>query len=210
MDYPSFLTEKRINRLRDVVSKRQFDLTIVLENIHDPHNIAAVIRTCDAVGIREIYVLLNDKRIDPEKYDFMHNDVSSGSMKWVKINMFSEVDSLVKELRQNYDVILGTHLSEESVSLYDIEFNKKSIALVFGNEHDGITGKLLEEIDGNYTIPQFGMVQSLNISVACAVSVYEALRQKLKADSYSGINWNEHHDTLFAEYAKISKPKLAK
>jgi len=208
MDVKPFLTEKRKERIRSVVRKRQFNLCIVLENIHDPHNIAAVVRSCDAVGIREIYALITDPRIDLEKYEVDNNLVSSGSRKWVKVKVFQDVSIMMKDIRKNYTKVLGTHLAKDSISLYDIDFNAQSTALVFGNEHAGISEELLQELDGNFIIPQYGMVQSLNISVACAVSVFEALRQKETIHAYKGDEWNAQHEELYEEYVLKSKPRL--
>lgn len=208
MDYTSLMTEKRIKRLKDVVSKRQFDLTVVLENIHDPHNISAVIRSCDAVGVSEIYVVITDPRIDIEKYE-SHNKVSSGSRKWVEIILFTDINEMIFALRKKYDKLLGTHLSKDSVSLYDIDF-KNSIALVFGNEHEGLSEELLSHLDGNFVIPQYGMVQSLNISVACAVSLYEALRQKELLGSYESNSWKDQKANLYKHYEIKSAERLFK
>lgn len=206
MDLKPFLTDKRKERLRGVVSRRQFDLAVVLENIHDAHNISAVMRSCDAVGIFEIYAVVTDPRIDLEKYE-VHNNISSGSGKWVQIHVFHDVKSCVVELRKKFDKLLGTHLSEEATSLYEIDFSHSS-ALVFGNEHAGLSEEFLAELDGNFIIPQFGMVQSLNISVACAVSIFEAARQKIKLNKYNGESWEDHHQELYEHYVVKSKPRL--
>jgi len=206
MTKESYLTDKRISRLKDVISKRQFDVTVVLENIHDAHNISAIMRTCDAAGIHEIYAVITDPRIDLEKYE-MHNKITSGSGKWVEILIFHDVDSCVLALRQKYDSILGTHLSQSAISLYDIDF-LQSVALVFGNEHAGLSEEFLAHLDGNFKIPQYGMVQSLNISVACAISVYEALRQKEMAGKFNRGEWGDEHEELYGKYVRNSKPKL--
>ena len=207
MDVTGFLTDKRKQRMRDVVNKRQFNLTVVLENIHDPHNIAAVIRSCDAVGISEIFAIITDERIDIERYE-MDNKVSSGSRKWVAIHTFRSVGQATKEIRKKYDKLYGTHMSSQSKSLYDLDFSE-SIALVFGNEHEGLSDELLQQLDGNFLIPQYGMVQSLNISVACAVCVFEALRQKTNLGQYDeSTEWGEHKEELYQHYKVKSKEHL--
>jgi tRNA (guanosine-2'-O-)-methyltransferase len=86
-------------------------------------------------------------------------------------------------LRKNYNKIFTTHLSSDAVSLYELDFTD-SVALVFGNEHDGVSEETIAMSDGNFIIPQLGFIQSLNISVACAVSIYEAHRQKMAAGHY--------------------------
>ena len=200
------MSPERYQRIRQVLERRQTDLTVCLENVHKPHNVSAVVRTCDAVGIHEIYVIISDKRVDKEKYLDMNNHTSSGSRKWVKVHFFTDTASAITELRKKYSNIYGTHLSAEASSLYDLNLND-SMALVFGNEHSGISEQLLGELDGNFIIPQVGMVQSLNISVACAVTIYEAMRQRILSNKYQS-KWEDNHKELYEQYVRNSKPKL--
>ncbi len=176
------MTEKRLERIKEVATKRQGDLTVVLNNVHDPHNIGAVLRTCDSVGIKEVYVLFNDDRLGEKNLELGKRSASS-ARKWVDVYLYRDVDKCFRDLKSKYDYIYGTHLSVESVSLYELDLTK-SVALVFGNEHAGISDEVLKYLDGNFIIPQVGMVQSLNISVSAAVSLYEALRQREKAGMY--------------------------
>lgn len=173
------MTPERRERLLSVLNKRQAGLTVVLENVQDPHNISAVMRTCDAVGIQEIYVLNNQI----PRHKKWGAKSSSSAAKWLTIHQFSDTAACVAALRQKYDKLLTTHLAADSVSLYDIDFTG-SVALVFGNEHAGVTDEIRALCDGNFIIPQVGIIRSLNISVACAVSIYEALRQKTVAGHY--------------------------
>lgn len=173
------MNEIRREKLEKVLLKRQFDLTVVMENVHDPHNISAVMRTCDAVGIQEIYVL--NTSIQPHKRFGAKS--SSSAAKWLTVHHFTDLDECVKALKTNYQKIFTTHLTEKSVDLYDMNLTD-SIALVFGNEHDGVSAGFREKADGNFIIPQVGIIQSLNISVACAVTIYEAYRQKVLAHHY--------------------------
>ncbi|HYO23300.1 MAG TPA: RNA methyltransferase, partial [Flavisolibacter sp.] len=158
---------------------RQNDLTVVLENVFDPHNISAVMRSCDAVGIQEIYVLTT-KIARHKKWG---SRSSSSAAKWLTIHQFEDARECFAALRKRYSRILTTHLSSDAVSLYQLDLTK-STALVFGNEHAGVSDEIRSMADGNFIIPQVGMIQSLNISVACAVSVYEAFRQKTVAGNY--------------------------
>ncbi|HVG14411.1 MAG TPA: RNA methyltransferase [Chitinophagaceae bacterium] len=173
------MTEERRKRLETVLSFRQNDITVVLEDVWDPHNISAVMRSCDAVGIQEIYVL-NTKI---EKHDQWGRRSSSSAHKWLTVHQFDKVSECVSVLKSKYDKVLSTHLSSDAVSLYDLSLTGR-VALVFGNEHEGISDELRQLTDGNFVIPQVGMIQSLNISVACAVSLYEAFRQKMVAGHY--------------------------
>jgi tRNA (guanosine-2'-O-)-methyltransferase len=173
------MTPERRHRLISVLNKRQPDLTVVLENVFDPHNISAVMRTCDAVGIQDIYVLTN--KIPRHKKWGARS--SSSAAKWLTVHQFDNLEECISEVRKKYSKIFTTHLSSDAVSLYSINFTE-SVALVFGNEHAGVSEEMIAKADGNFIIPQMGIIQSLNISVACAVSIYEAMRQKTNAGHY--------------------------
>ena len=170
---------ERRERLLSVLHKRQPGLAVVMENVNDPHNISAVMRTCDAVGIQDIYVL-NTKIA---KHKGFGPKSSSSAAKWLSVHHYEHAEECFSELRKHYSKILTTHLGADSVGLYDIDFTE-NIALVFGNEHDGVSEEIRALADGNFLVPQMGIIQSLNISVACAVSIYEAMRQKKVAGQY--------------------------
>lgn len=172
------MTPERYNRLTSVLHKRQPDLTIVLENVFDPHNVSAVMRTCDAVGIQDVHILNN--RIPPHKKWGYRS--SSTANKWLNVHQYTDAESCFAEIRKNYKKIYTTHLGTHSVEIYDLDFTE-SIALVFGNETFGVSEEIRKYSDGNFIIPQVGVIKSLNISVACAVTLYEAFRQK-KAKSH--------------------------
>ncbi|MFN4313711.1 MAG: TrmH family RNA methyltransferase [Chitinophagaceae bacterium] len=173
------MTPERFERLSQVLKKRQSDLTVVLENVFDPHNISAVMRTCDAVGVQEIFILTN--RIPRHKKWGTRS--SSSAAKWLTVHQFDDAAACFGAVRSRYERVLSTQLSAASVGLYDIDFTG-SIALVFGNEHSGVSDEIQGFSDGNFIIPQVGIIQSLNISVACAVTLYEAYRQKEQAGHY--------------------------
>ena len=174
------MTPERKARIEHVLHHRQANITVVLENITDPHNISAVMRSCDAIGIQEIFVL-NYKIPRHKKWGARS---SSSAAKWLTIREFESLNDCVQELRQGYQTILTTHLSANSKQLYELDLTQ-SVALVFGNEHSGVSEEMRTAADGNFIIPQVGMIHSLNISVACAVTLYEAFRQKSIAGHYA-------------------------
>jgi tRNA (guanosine-2'-O-)-methyltransferase len=176
------MTPERTERIETVLAKRQAGLTVVLENVNDPHNISAVMRTCDAVGIQDIYIL--NTKIGA--HEVWSAKASSSAMNWLTVHQFTSLDECIAALRKNFDKIYTTHLSTDAVGLYELNLTEK-VALVFGNEHDGCSEEIIALADGNFIIPQVGMIKSLNISVACAVSVYEAFRQKNTAGHYDKI-----------------------
>lgn len=180
------MTPERQEKLLRVLQKRQDNLTVVLENVFDPHNETAVMRTCDSVGIQDVFII-NNRRPPKRAWGFR----SGGSAKkWLTVHHFVNAEDCFKELRNRYNKVLTTHLGSNSVSLYDIDFTE-SIALVFGNEGFGVSEEVRALADGNFVIPQMGIIPSLNISVACAVTVYEAYRQKELAGHYNGLMLKE-------------------
>ena len=176
------MTPERTEKFKRVVNQRQFNLTVILENVHDPHNIGAVLRSCDSVGIHEIFVLYTDDSLTEENL-VIGKRSSSGARKWVDVHYFTDAKKCFEKVKENYAHIFCTHLSKDSKNLYDLDLTQ-SVALLFGNEHEGVSDEALGYCDGNFLIPQMGMVKSLNISVACAVSLYEAARQRLEKGYY--------------------------
>jgi tRNA (guanosine-2'-O-)-methyltransferase len=132
------------------------------------------------VGIQDIYIL--NTRIPPHKKWGAKS--SSSADKWLTIHQFEDAAACFLSLRKRYSKILTTHLSSDAVDLYEIDMTAP-IALVFGNEHSGVSDEIRALADGNFIIPQVGIIRSLNISVACAVTLYEAFRQKNKAGHYN-------------------------
>ena len=173
------MTQERTEKIINILNRRQNDLAIVLENVFDPHNISAVMRSCDAVGVQEVYVL--NSKLPPHKKWGARS--SSSAAKWLSIFQFADAASCIKALRSKYSKILATHLSIAATPLYDLDLTQ-SLALVFGNEHSGVSEEILPLTDGNFVIPQVGIIRSLNIWVACAVTLYEAFRQKSLAGHY--------------------------
>ena len=190
------MTNERREKIESVLAKRQNDLTVVLENVFDPHNISAVMRSCDAVGIHEIYVL-NTKIPRHKKWGPRS---SSSAAKWLTVHQFENTNECFMQLRSKYSLILTTLLSSDAVSLYQLDLTKP-VALVFGNEHSGVSEEIIQLADGNFIIPQVGMIRSLNISVACAVSLYEAFRQKHHAGHYEKQKLDaENYSTLYTQW----------
>ncbi len=175
------MTPEREAKIQRVLNHRQPDLALVMENVADPHNISAVMRTCDAVGLQEIYVLNNII----SRHKKFGKKSSASAAGWLTIHEYENTEECMAAVKKRYSKVYATHLGVESHSLYDLNM-AESIALVFGNEHAGVTEECLRHCDGNFIIPQVGMVQSLNISVACAVTLYEAYRQRQVAGFYNG------------------------
>ena len=172
MSESHFRTEKRVEKIKWVLSKRQPSLRLVIENVHDPHNVSAIFRTCDAAGIPKISLVYNI-----EKFPKIGKKSSASAYKWIERDKFKTIEECYSHLREEKFVIYASSLNSDSKSLYELDFTKRT-TIVFGNEHRGLSKEAEEFADERFFIPMYGMVQSLNVSVSAAISIYEALRQR--------------------------------
>jgi tRNA (guanosine-2'-O-)-methyltransferase len=172
------ITPRRLERMREVLERRQPDLTVVIENVHDPHNISAVLRSCDAVGVASVHLVYTLEE-EPE----LSRVVAASAQKWLDIQRHGSIDECYDRLRQHGFTIYATALREECHDLHSLDLTAP-VAFVFGNEMRGCSDEAADLADGAMIIPMMGMVQSLNISVACAVTLYEALRQRRAIGAY--------------------------
>lgn len=193
----NIVTEKRKNKIENVLKQRQPDMTVVIENIHDPHNVSAMLRSADAVGVAEVQLVYT-----VEKFPKLGKKSSASATKWVDRRMFNSIKECYTKLHSEGYKIYATHMGKDSNSLYKLDLAGK-VALVFGNEHHGVSDEAAELADGNFQIPMVGMIQSLNVSVACAVSLYEAMRQRLEKNIYKKPKLNSRQlKKLFDDWAK--------
>ena len=174
------MTPERHHKLTSVLNKRQGDIAIVMENVFDPHNVAAIMRTCDAIGICEVYAITDTI---PLHRNWGYRSSRSAN-KWVELHTYSDKETCIRDIRKKYDLMLASYIGEGVPSLHETDFTRKS-ALIFGNEKYGVSEPFRLACDGFFTIPQVGMIHSLNVSVACAVTLYEAFRQKTAKGHYS-------------------------
>jgi tRNA (guanosine-2'-O-)-methyltransferase len=170
--------ERRKNKIVTVLSRRQPDLTLVMENIHDPHNVSAMLRSADAVGIHSVNLVYTK-----EKFPRIGSKSSSSANKWIERRKFGSVRDCYDQLHAEGFQILATRLDASAKQLYEFDLTKPT-AFVFGNEHAGVSDDAAQLSDATLYIPMMGMIQSLNVSVACAVTIYEALRQRLQIKKY--------------------------
>lgn len=178
-------TERRSAKLSEVLRQRQPDLTVVMENIHDPHNVSAMLRSCDAAGVVQVQLVYTK-----EEFPSIGKKSSASAAKWIDQRKFRTAQECVETLRAEGFTVLATHMAARSVSLFELDLTRK-VALVFGNEHRGVSDEFAELADSNFLIPMHGMIQSLNVSVACAVTLYEAVRQRERQGGYSGSKLSE-------------------
>lgn len=176
LDYlGQYITEHKKSVMEKVLGQRTRFLTVILEDIFKPHNASAVLRTCDCFGIQDVHVIerVNKYKINPY--------VTRGASQWVDLHKYytqdgSAVQDCFSSLREKGYKIYGTSPLPGSVSIYDLEPDEK-LALVFGNEHEGISAEVQENVDGLVHIPMLGFTESFNISVAASISLYELVKK---------------------------------
>lgn len=174
----SFRTDKRLNKIASAIKSRQQSLGVILENIHDPHNVSAIFRSCDAVGVPKVGLLYT-----VEEFPKLSKITSSSAVKWVDKEKFSDTKSCFDKYREKGFKIYSSLLNKAAFSLYELDLTEK-VAFVFGNENRGVSKEAAELADKVFYIPMRGMIQSLNVSVAAAVTLYEAQRQRMIKGMY--------------------------
>jgi len=164
-----FITKERNEKINRVLENRTRHLTVVLEDIYQPHNASAVLRSCECFGVQDVHIIENNNkfRINP--------DIVLGATKWLTINKYTKqkhnTEECLNKLKNQGYIIAATSLHEKSISLYDINVSVKT-ALVFGTEMYGISEKVKEMTDVFVKISMLGFTESFNISVAVALSMF--------------------------------------
>ncbi|WP_044555545.1 tRNA (guanosine(18)-2'-O)-methyltransferase TrmH [Shewanella piezotolerans] len=180
------MSPERFARINSMLDNRQPDLTLCLDKVHKTNNIAAVIRTADAVGIHEIHAVW------PEIEMRVSGNTASGSQQWVKSKAHNKMSDAVAEFRRQDMQILATNFSETAVDFREIDYTRPT-AIILGNERDGVSPEGIASADQHVIIPMIGMVQSLNVSVAGALIMYEAQRQREAAGMYGTRKLDEQY-----------------
>lgn len=170
------MQQKRLDKITTVVENRRNDIVVILEDIHDPHNAAAILRTCDALGIQKVYFIFEkEKPYNPKR---VGKASSSSANKWLDFTIFDSVLSCFKTLKQEGYTIIATALTEQSESLATAKFPEGKIALLVGNEHSGLSETAIKHSDRVIMIPMKGFVQSLNVSVSTAIVLWDLVSKR--------------------------------
>ena len=194
------MTPERFKRILEVLSSRTTDLTVVMDQVHKPHNLSAILRTCDAVGVLEAHAVV------PARSSFRADHFTAGgSGQWVKVRSHPAVASAIDHLARGGFQIIAAHPSSTAVPPEQIDLTRPT-ALLMGAELRGVSAEGLALAHQTTAIPMLGMVGSLNVSVATAVILFEALRQRSLDSSYRPARIPQaEQDRLAVEW---SYPKL--
>ncbi len=196
-----FVTERRNNRIEEILSQRTRYIAVALEDIYQSQNASAVLRTCECLGIQDVHIIEN---YNPYNINPM---VVKGSDKWLSIHKHNcsannSADAIRKLKAEGYRVV-ATSLQDESVALPDFDLNKGKCVVVFGNEHQGVSKQILREADEHIIIPMCGFTQSLNISVAAGIVLFQLVQKLKKSDIKWQLSDNEK-EKMRAEWLKCS------
>ncbi|MDO8429550.1 MAG: RNA methyltransferase [Candidatus Daviesbacteria bacterium] len=167
-----FAEVSRAERIKKILSQRRVDLVLVLENLAEDQNISAILRTAEGFGVGRIFIIY------PEgKKPRLSNNISSGAIKWLEIKFYTSTEVCLEELKKEGFKIYATYVNPEAKSLWKTKFPGK-VALVVGNEAQGISEEVIKFADKTIYLPMMGMTESFNVSVAAAIFLYEVVRQK--------------------------------
>ena len=171
------MTLRRRERIDEVLRRRQSDLTLIAEQVHKPHNLSAIIRSCDAVGIGTVHA------VQPTGGVPTYNSTSASADKWVDLIVHGDVAGAVRHVKQRGFRVYAAHLSEGAVDYRQVDYTLPC-AVLLGNEREGVSVEAGDLADEHIVVPMLGMIQSLNVSVAAAVILFEAQRQRLAVGLY--------------------------
>ena len=185
---------RRFKRIKSVLDRRIQDLTVLVEGVSKPHNLSAILRTCDAAGVFEANFICKKNEVKT------FNSTAQGSQKWVNLNNHSSSIDAAKKLKKKGFKLFGTTLNKKSIDYRKFDFTQNT-CFILGAEKWGLSDDLLAEVDECIYIPMYGMVQSLNVSVAASILLFEAIRQRdrvgLLPKNGEGIDQQTYQKTLF-------------
>ena len=195
------MTDRRRQKIDSVLADRQPDLTVLAERLYKPRNFSAIVRTCDAVGINELHAIPGEEGLA------IHWKTSQGAEKWLRVHPHQDLDSACSHLKERGFQLVAAHLSDQATDYRELDYTVPT-ALVVGTELFGVSEAALAHSDRQVMIPMRGMTQSLNVSVACAIVLYEAMRQREAA----GLFGSRHLDreTLAVQRFEWMQPAVAR
>ncbi len=170
------VSEERLNKMKQILKTRQDTLRVFMDYVYSPHNLSAIVRTCDAVNVGKLYYR-HQKKVK------LNNEITMGAHKWIFHEYVDDIEKFYKNIKsQGYQVVV-TLLDEDTVDFREVDYTKPTL-IVLGNEVDGASETSIKYADKKVIIPMYGMSQSLNVSVANAVILYEAQRQRANKGMY--------------------------
>ena len=198
------MTPQRLQRIQHTLSLRQPDLTVLTDEVHKDRNLSAIVRSADAFAIPDVHCVW------PDDTYYVRRNQSSGSGNWVNVHTHADVSSAIGHLKEQGFCVVAAHLSERATDFRDYDFTRPT-ALMLGNEKEGISDDAAELADEHLIIPMSGMVQSFNVSVAAAIILCEAQRQRQQAGLFDECRLpQEDYERLFFEWCQPQISELCR
>ncbi len=199
------LTESRQTKYKQVIARRTRRLVVVVEDCYDPHNATAIMRTCDSFGVQEVHVTTarNTFRINSR--------ISQGTHKYIDLFVYPHIEDAYAALRERGYTILVTDLRAESIKDLRIvkeKLDEQPLAIVFGSEAKGVSQVATDRADGHFLIPMSGFTESMNVSVAVAVTVHALRQDALNTDAPGDLS-AEEQTALYEKWVRAHKGKAA-
>lgn len=193
------MTAARFNKIKACLNRRQPDLTVVTDNVLKPHNVSAIMRTCDAVGVHAFHAIMRT-----DKGYRARSGIAMGSDKWLDVHVYDNAEETVRQLQKQGFSVVAVHKSDRSADFREIDYCRKT-AVLFGAELFGVSDAAAALADNHVSIPMQGMVESFNVSVAAAVVLVEAQRQRSAAGLYNQRHLDDetYKHTLFRWYRPV-------
>ena len=190
------MTPERYEKILKVLNARQTDLTVITDQVHKGQNLSAITRTADAVGIHQVHAVYDQGVYRP------HTGTALGAHKWVKTIIHRNIATPIENLQDQGFQVLAAHFDERAVDYRDVDYTKPT-ALLLGAEKWGVSETACSRLDGTVIIPMMGMAESFNVSVACAIILAEAQRQRSEAGMYNSCRLSqEEYQTLLFEWCQ--------
>jgi tRNA (guanosine-2'-O-)-methyltransferase len=164
------VSEDRLNKMKKILYTRQYTLRVFIDYVYSPHNLSAIVRTCDAVNVGKLYYR-HQKKVK------LNNEITMGAHKWIFHEYVEDIEKFYQDIKKEGYQVVVTLLDEDTVDFREVDYTKPTL-IVLGNEVDGASETSIKYADKKVIIPMYGMSQSLNVSVANAVILYEAQRQR--------------------------------
>lgn len=188
----------RKERIEQVVSLRTRNVTVVLDRLEDTFNMAAVLRTCEGMGLQDVHVIRN-----PDAPFAPNSKVTQGCDKWLDLHVWKDFTSCARKLKADGYRVLASAIQPGATSLFELKFDQR-IAIVLGNERYGVSEEVLRESDGTFWIPMRGFSQSMNISAAASACITRAISWRLEHLGPSGDLSAEEKQTLTEQFSFLS------
>ena len=170
------VSEERLNKMKKILNTRQDTLRVFMDYVYSPHNLSAIVRTCDAVNVGKLYYR-HQKKVK------LNNEITMGAHKWIFHEYIDDIENFYQKIKSRGYQVVVTLLDEDTVDFREVDYTKPTL-IVLGNEVDGASEISIKYADKKVIIPMYGMSQSLNVSVANAVILYEAQRQRALKGMY--------------------------